>query len=221
MTPRATAVVRFSSLGDVLLAAHVPSMLKHASPGERVLFVTKARYASVLDGHPDIDGLSLLETDGDGAVDAPSSTRLVVRGTLPELAAGLRESKVETMFDLHGNLRSAALRNAVRPARLVRAPKHGWKRRLMVHAKWIPTRPLPPLLRSYRALVGLPGDAPLVPWLRDALSARDRARAAEAREGLEPGGYVVYGVGARWATKRWPLEHFVSLAAAVRKEWGL
>ncbi|HEX5031349.1 MAG TPA: glycosyltransferase family 9 protein [Candidatus Eisenbacteria bacterium] len=220
MTPRTTAVVRFSSLGDVLLAAHVPSMLKRANPGERVLFVTKAHHASVLDGHPDIDGLVLLGTDDDTG-DAPSTTPMLLRGTLPELAAALREAKVETMFDLHGNLRSAALRNAVRPSRLVRAPKHGLKRRLMVHAKWIPTRPLPPLLRGYRALVGLPADDPLKPWLRDALSARDRARAAEAREGLERGGYILYGVGARWATKRWPLEHFVSLAAAVRKEWGL
>ena len=221
MTPRTTAVVRFSSLGDLLLAAHVPSLLKRANPGERVLVVTKACYAAALDGHLDIDGLVLLETAGDDTADAPSSTPVLVRGSLPELAAALREAKVSTMFDLHGNLRSAALRHAIRPSRLVRAPKHGLKRRLMVHAKWIPTRPLPPILDSYRALVGLPDDAPLTPWLRGALTGRDRARAAEAREGLEAGGYIVYGVGARWATKRWPLEHFVSLAAAVRKEWGL
>ncbi|HZV91151.1 MAG TPA: hypothetical protein VFF34_03965, partial [Candidatus Nitrosocosmicus sp.] len=114
MTPRVTAVVRFSSLGDVLLAAHVPSMLKRANPGERVLFVTKARYATVLDGHPDVDGLLLLETAGEDA-SAPSSTPVLARGTLPELAAALREANVETMIDLHGNLRSAALRSAVRP----------------------------------------------------------------------------------------------------------
>jgi heptosyltransferase-2 len=207
MTPRVTAVVRFSSLGDLLLA-------------ERVLFVTKARYASVLDGHPDVDGLLLLETAGDDA-SAPSSTPVLARGTLPELAAALREANVETMIDLHGNLRSAALRSAVRPTRLVRSPKHGLKRRLMVHAKWIPTHPIPPLLRTYRSLLGLPSDTPLRPWLRDALRPGDRVRAAGAREGLAPGGYVVYGVGARWATKRWPLDHFMALGDAVRAEWGL
>ncbi|HEX3112695.1 MAG TPA: glycosyltransferase family 9 protein [Candidatus Eisenbacteria bacterium] len=220
MTPRVTAVVRFSSLGDLLLAAHVPSMLKRANPGERVLFVTKARYATVLDGHPDVDGLLLLETAGEDA-SAPSSTPVLARGTLPELAAALREANIETMIDLHGNLRSAALGSAVRPTRLVRAPKHGLKRRLMVHAKWIPTRPIPPLLRTYRALLGLPPDTPLRPWLRDALRPGDRVRAAGAREGLAPGGYVVYGVGARWATKRWPLGHFMALGNAVRAEWGL
>jgi len=221
MTPRTTAVVRFSSLGDVLLAAHVPSFLKRANPGERVLFITKARYASVLDGHHDVDGLLLLENAGDAAGDAPSSTPVIARGALPDLAAALRDARVDSMIDLHGNLRSAALRNGVRPPNVARAPKHGLKRRLMVHAKWIPTRPLPPLLRTYRSLGGLPADAPLTPWLRNAISARDRARASDARETLQPGTFVVYGVGARWATKRWPLEHFVSLAAAVREEWGL
>src|SRR5690349_15339909 len=157
MTPRTTAVVRFSSLGDVLLAAHVPSFVKRVDAHERVLFVTKARYAAVLDGHPDIDGLLLLE--GDAPEEAPTSTPVLARGGLPDLAAALRDAKAETLFDLHGNLRSAALRNAVRPSRLVRAPKHGLKRRLMVHAKWIPARPLPPLLRSYRALALLPPDA--------------------------------------------------------------
>jgi heptosyltransferase-2 len=221
MAPRSAAVVRFSSLGDVLLAAHVPSFLKRANPEGRVLFVTKARYAQALAGHPDLDGLLLLDEESDAPEDAATGTRVLVRGSLQDLAATLREEEVETIVDLHGNLRSAALRRAVRPGRIVRAPKHGLKRRLMVHAKWIPTRPLPPLLSTYRALAGLAPDAPLRPWLRDALHARDRARAAEARGGLESGGYVVYGVGARWATKRWPSAHFVSLAAAVRKEWGL
>ena len=47
---RAAAVVRLSSLGDVLLAAHVPSFLVRADPGRRVLFVTKERYADLLMG---------------------------------------------------------------------------------------------------------------------------------------------------------------------------
>jgi len=51
---RAAAVVRLSSLGDVLLAAHVPSFLVRADPGRRVLFVTKERYADLLRGHPHV-----------------------------------------------------------------------------------------------------------------------------------------------------------------------
>ena len=212
-----TAVVRFSSLGDVLLAAHVPSFLKRADPNVRVLFVTKARYAAPLEGHPDIDDLFLLE-DGSDEGEAP---RALVRGALPDLAAALRASGLGTLVDLHGNLRSAALRGAVGPIPAVRAPKHGLRRRLMVHAKWLPSRPLPPVLRAYRALAGLPADAPLTPWLQPALHAGDHARAAAAKEGLAAGGYVVYGVGARWATKRWPLRHFVALARSVERETGM
>lgn len=220
------AVVRFSSLGDVLLAAHVPSFLKRAMPDTPTLFVTKGRYATALAGHPDLDGLFLLDdgSSADDAVradDARTGPPILARGALPDLAAGLRATGVDTVIDLHGNLRSAALRRAVGPAQVVRAPKHGLRRRLMVHAKWIHTRPVPPLLRSYRSLAGLPPDASVRPWLRDALTAGDRARAADARSGLTPGGFAVYGVGARWATKRWPLRHFVALARAVEREAGL
>jgi heptosyltransferase II len=214
-----TAVVRFSSLGDVLLAAHVPSFLKRANPDELVYFVTKARYASVLDGHPDIDKFFLLK-DGTEWTAHVAGTKGPAR-PLPELAAVLRSTGTTTIVDLHGSLRSAALRRVVAPARVLRAPKHALRRRLMVHAKWIDSRPVPPILRTYRTLSGLPPDAPLRPWLRDALHGGDHARAAVAREGLAPGGYVVYGVGARWATKRWPLAHFLALANAVRREWGL
>ena len=54
-------VVRLSSLGDVLLAAHLPSLLRAASPGRRVLFLTKERFAGVLRGHPDVDRFYVLE----------------------------------------------------------------------------------------------------------------------------------------------------------------
>jgi ADP-heptose:LPS heptosyltransferase len=179
MAPRSTAVVRFSSLGDVLLAAHVPSFLKRANPGERVSFVTKARYAQVLAGHPDLDDLLLLDDESGAHEDVETGTRVIARGSLPDLAATLRDEGVGTIVDLHGNLRSAALRRAVRPGRIVRAPKHGLKRRLMVHAKWILTGPPP--LPAPTAFRRLRADAPS-PVVEDALDARrDRARAAEAR----------------------------------------
>src|SRR6185295_1520830 len=194
-------VVRFSSLGDVLLAAHVPSFLRTSQPGRRVLFVTKERHAAALRGHPDIDRFYSLR---DGTSDPAEPAPFGFTGGLSDLVAALRRESIAEVIDLHQNLRSSRIVGAFDQAKRTLPPKHGLRRRLMVHARWIRVKPLPPLLETYRALAGLPPDAPLRPWLRDALTESERSRAA-ARLGDDAArGFVFLGVGARWETKRWP-----------------
>ena len=199
---RAAAVVRFSSLGDVLLAAHVPVFLKREEPERRVLFLTKERYADLLRGHPHIDRVhALSEGGGFGA-----------------LVAAMREDGVEEIVDLHRNWRSSRVRAAFPGVKRRVAPKHALRRRLWVYARWLRPKPVPPLLRTYRELAGLDPASELTPWLREALSDAERARGLE-RAGT--GGFVLLGAGARWETKRWPAAHFVRLAERIERERGL
>ncbi|HEY7727419.1 MAG TPA: glycosyltransferase family 9 protein [Candidatus Eisenbacteria bacterium] len=209
------AVLRFSSLGDVLLAAHVPSFLKRVDPGRRVLLVTKERYGQPLAGHPHIDRLYLLEEKGrDPAAAAP----LGVRGTLGDLVATMRLERVDALYDLHGTLRTGRVLASFPAARRAVAPKHAFRRRLWVHARWLKPAAVPPVLATYRRVAGLAEDAPLTPWLSEALSPEERRRAGE-RVGDAP--FLLLGVGARWRTKRWPLRHFLGLAEAVERTLGL
>lgn len=211
-------VVRFSSLGDVLLAAHVPSLLRAAESGRRVLFVTKERYAGALRGHPDIDRFYILR---DGTSNPAEPAPLGYVGSLGDLVAALRLEAIAEVIDLHQNLRSSRIVGAFDQAKRTLPPKHGLRRRLMVHARWLRVKPVPPLLETYRSLAGLPPDAPLKPWLRDALTEGERTRAM-ARLGADQGrGFVFLGVGARWETKRWPARHFVALGASIASELGL
>jgi lipopolysaccharide heptosyltransferase II len=205
--PRLAAVVRFSSLGDVLLAAHVPSFLRRVQPDRRVVFVTKERYAGVLRGHPDVDRVLALG-------DHP--------GAWPELVASARALGDVDLYDLHGTWRSWRLGAALGShARVIRAPKHGLRRRLMVFAKWIHPAPLQPLLRTYRSLAGAsPADA-LRPWLREALDDGERERESEVRDAAGVAGFVLLGVGARWRTKRWPARHFAALGSVIERDLGL
>jgi heptosyltransferase-2 len=208
----AAAVVRFSSLGDVLLAAHVPSFLRAADPGRRVLFMTKERYAGVLRGHPDVDRFYVL---ADGSADPAAPAPLGIRGRLSDLIASLKREGVEQVIDLHQNLRSSRVVGALDRVERTFPSKHGLRRRLMVVAKWLKPEPLPPLLATYRVIAGLSADAPLRPWLRDALTESERTRAV-AR--LGPGArrpFVLLGVGARWETKRWPARHFAALGSRL------
>ncbi|HEY6221524.1 MAG TPA: glycosyltransferase family 9 protein [Candidatus Eisenbacteria bacterium] len=208
-------VVRFSSLGDVLLAGHVPSFLRAADPGRRVLFVTKEQYAVALRGHPDIDRFYALR---DGTSDPAEPAPFGFVGALGDLVAALRREGIAEVVDLHQNLRSSRIVGAFDQAKRTLPQKHGLRRRLMVYARWIGVKPVPPLLETYRSLAGLPTDTPLKPWLRDALTEVERSRAMARRA---EGGFVFLGVGARWETKRWPARHFVALGAAIASELGV
>ena len=199
----AAAVVRFSSLGDVLLAAHLPAFLKRRDPSRPVLFVTKERYAGILAGHPHVDRVLALE-DEDGSFEA--------------LEDAIRVEPVEEVFDLHRNWRSSRILAVLPDAARRLAPKHALRRRLWVYARWLQPTPVPPVLRTYRALAGLAPDAPLVPWLERALSDAERAH-AEAR--IPAREFVLLGVGARWATKRWPPSRFATLAERLERESGV
>jgi heptosyltransferase-2 len=202
---RAAAVVRFSSLGDVLLAAHVPVFLKREDPSRSVLFVTKERYADLLRGHPDLDRVHALR-EGE---------------PLEDLIAALREDGVDEIVDLHRNWRSSRVRAAFPGAGSRLAPKHALQRRLWVYARWLRPRSVPPLLRTYRELAGLDPAAELTPWLRNSLSDTERALGLE-RVGSEARarGFVLLGPGARWGTKRWLAGHFVRLAERIEQERG-
>jgi ADP-heptose:LPS heptosyltransferase len=219
--PRGAAlVVRFSSLGDVLLAAHLPSFLRMADPGRRVVFLTKERYADILRGHPDLARVYRLTGRGPDHPDPAAPAPFGLAGSIGDLRSALRHEEIEEAYDLHQNFRSRRLLAAVRRARRVRSPKHALRRRLMVVAKWLHPKPLPPLLDTYRALAGVSPGTSARPWLRDALGDSERARAA-ARLGADAERTAFLGVGARWETKRWPADRFVALGERLAREAGL
>lgn len=211
-------VVRLSSLGDVLLAAHLPSLLRAASPGRRVLFLTKERFAGVLRGHPDVDRFYVLE---DGSSDPAAPGPLGVKGSTGDLRLPLRREGIEEVFDLQQNFRSSRATGSLENARRIPFEKHGVRRRLLVHARWFRPSPLAPLLRRYRVLAGLTETMPLRPWLRDALTAEERSRASERLGALAEPGFILIAPGARWATKRWPARHAAALGSLVTRETGL
>ncbi len=212
------AVVRFSSLGDVLLAGHVPSFLRRADPARRVLFVTKERFAGVLRGHPDVDRFYMLE---DGSSDPSAPAPLGVRGRLGDLISALRREGVAEVIDLHQNLRSSRIAGALDRAKRTLPPKHALRRRLLVYARWLKPRPVPPLLTTYRVHAGLPPDAPLRSWLRESLTESEVARARDRLGPAAEEGFVLLGAGAGWETKRWPARYFVELAESIDRISGL
>ncbi|HTB33436.1 MAG TPA: glycosyltransferase family 9 protein [bacterium] len=196
-------LLRFSSLGDVVLATAAARAVKEQRPRSQVILATKAAFAPLLEGQPDLDAVWALEPEGLGA--------LVRRAR----AAGL-----DAVVDLHSSLRSRLV------AALAGAPATRWQsaalnRRLRVRSKGQGLAEPPPVYQRYGRAVqkalGLRTDLPVpLPRLKV-----DPAAAAWAGDWLAGQGWtgaeplLAVSPGAAWATKRWP-----HLAACLRELAG-
>ena len=85
-------IIRFSSIGDIVLTTPVIRCLKKQLPGCEVHYATKKEYASVLAHNPYIDKFHFLEKD------------------LSPLVQQLKAEKFDQVIDLHNNLRTSHIR---------------------------------------------------------------------------------------------------------------
>ncbi len=89
-------VIRFSSIGDIVLTTPILRCLKKVRGMEiEVHFVTKKIFAVLLEGNPHVDHLHLLE------------------GQLKDLIRRLKTERFDLIIDLHHNLRSAIVKLAL------------------------------------------------------------------------------------------------------------
>jgi heptosyltransferase-2 len=195
-------LVRFSSIGDVLLTTPLIRALHARHPDVPLVFVTKEAFAPLVADHPYLDRVVAL---------APGEP---LRG----LARQLRALDPTRGLDLHGSLRSAALRLLV-PCRW-----HGYSKRKLARGVLIATkidlygRRVPVAERYFEAArdldVRADGDPPEF-FLASA--ARDWAARWLRERDLERTPLAVLAPGAAHVTKRWPLERWVALAQRLRE----
>jgi ADP-heptose:LPS heptosyltransferase len=89
--PLKILVVRFSSIGDIVLTTPVVRMLKKQLNAE-VHYLTKSTYVSVLQNNPYIDSVYQIED------------------SINEVIADLKNEKYDYVIDLHNNLRTQILK---------------------------------------------------------------------------------------------------------------
>lgn len=81
-------IIRFSSIGDIVLTTPVVRCLKNQLPGCEIHYLTKAGFEPVLRGNPYIDHFHFLD------------------GNFRSILKTLRGQQFDYIIDLHGNLRS-------------------------------------------------------------------------------------------------------------------
>lgn len=109
-------IVRFSSLGDIILTTPVYKNLKQSLPGCRITVAVKRKYAGILDGNPHVDAVLPLE-EGEG---------------LLSYLSRVRSGNYDILIDLHSNLRSRFLSVLGGIPKVLRYRKAAMERRLFV-----------------------------------------------------------------------------------------
>jgi ADP-heptose:LPS heptosyltransferase len=89
-------IVRFSSIGDIVLTTPVIRCIKKQVPGAEVHYLTKASFARVLQANPYVDKLILIEKE------------------ITEVLAELKGEHYDCIIDLHHNLRTKRLISALK-----------------------------------------------------------------------------------------------------------
>jgi ADP-heptose:LPS heptosyltransferase len=109
-------VIRFSSIGDIVLTSPVVRCLKHQVKDAEVHFVTKRKFENILDANPNIDKIHGFEEN------------------LGEIFAELKEEKFDYIIDLHNNYRSSRIKRKLKaPAYSVN--KLNWQKMLLIRFK--------------------------------------------------------------------------------------
>ena len=196
---RHIAVIRLSSLGDVVLTLPTVRALRAAYPAATLDFWTMEEYADVVKNDPAISHVRELERDASRIED------------LVSMSAEFEDC--DLIVDLHSSLRSRVLSFQPRIP-VLRAPRYRVRRSLLVHARWLKPAPVPPAVTRFAAalqplglaVTGAPElrvDAESERWAREWLAARGWSRP------------VAIAPGARHATKRWPESHWGALVGRL------
>ena len=200
MDAQAVLLVRFGSLGDVVLACAAGQALAAQRPDLLVTFLVKEEYAALVRAQPWAHATWEL---------APGEQRGA--HALKDWRARVRAAGFVAAVDLQTSPRSRALL-AGQP-QVLRWNAARWQRRRWVSLRWTRPAPVRPAwLRFVDALAPLGVDAARAQPPRLAAPADSVAR-AQAWLATWPGGPLTFlAPGARWPTKRWPEASFLAVA---------
>ncbi len=198
-SPRVLAI-RFSSLGDLVLTTPLLRAIKHTHPTSRITLVTRREYEPLFAHNPRLE--RVIGWEG--------------RTPLRALAGELRRGGWTHRLDLHGSVRSLALRRMI-GGRWGTYPKHRLHRAILIRAKRnLYTDRRPVAERYFDAARGLQvapdGGPPEVFVSMESVAAADQL----LREGGVGSGTLVALVpGAAHGTKQWPEHHWITLVATL------
>jgi lipopolysaccharide heptosyltransferase II len=183
-------IIRFSSIGDIVLTTPVMRCLKTQLPHTEIHYVTKKAFRTLLENNPYVDKIHSIEKD------------------VKEIADTLKNEHYDAVIDLHNNLRSLQIK------RLLKKPSTAFKKLnfrkwLLVNLK-INTMPAVHVVDRYLQTVahlGIKNDGKGLDYF---ISAKDEIN-LQTLPPTHQQGYIGFVIGAKHFTKQLPVEKLISI----------
>ncbi len=189
-------VLRFSSIGDIVLTTPVVRALKTQLDDVQVHYATKPPFRGMLENNPYIDRVHVLA------------------GSLRELIRELKAEAFDVVIDLHHNLRTWQIKRALgRPAHSF--DKLNLQKWMLVNLKMnrLPNRHIVDRYMDTVKALGVKMDALGLDFF---IPDRDEV----PLDWLPPGfqqGYVAYAIGGQHNTKKLPVKRMIELCDKINK----
>lgn len=194
-------IIRFSSLGDVILATSVIDAVHRLWPKSKITFVVKEEYSPALEGNPYLEHIIRVDAEG---------RKL---GSLLRLGKDLRGRRFDLVLDLQGGPRGRILAAATGAPRRSRVRSRRLARMMMVARppRW--RVQLPHAVERYLECVERWAPEPVVSsgprvWVAESEISRANNRLGSTRARR----LVAIAPGAKWRAKRWPERYYAGLA---------
>ena len=187
-------VIRFSSIGDIILTSPVVRCLKKQRPEAEIHFLTKAQFRDLVAHSPYVDKVHTLEGD--------------LAGVLP----ALKKEGYTAIIDLHHNLRTLKVKRTLGvPAHSF--PKLNLEKWMLVNLKRDRMPPIHIVDRylSTVAHLGVKNDGAGL----DLFIPQEREVALSTLPESHRNGYVALCIGAAHFTKRLPEHQLIALASQL------
>ncbi len=189
-------ILRFSSIGDIVLTSPVIRCLKQQVTDAEVHYATRRYFLPVIEHNPSIDKRFFLDED------------------LSTLINQLKAEKYDYIIDLHHNLRTLSVKNQLR-VKSFSFNKINIEKWLMVNFK-INRLPKTHIVDRYMETVksfGVTNDGKGLDYF---ISAEDE-KAIEKIPETHRNGYIGFVIGARHVTKKLPVEKIVSICTKINQ----
>ncbi len=183
-------IIRFSSIGDIVLTTPVIRAIKTQLPLSTVHYLTKKKFADILDNNPYIDQLHVLDQ------------------SLSDVISVLKKEKYDVIIDLHHNARTFLIKKRL-CVKSYSFPKLNLQKWLLVNLKRNAMPPLHVVDRYFETVkkIGIINDEQPCDYF---ISKENEVDIYEKYH-LQTGSYISIAIGAQFATKRMPLEKLTEI----------
>jgi len=191
-------IIRFSSIGDIVLTSPVVRCLKKQLPDVELHYLTKAGFAPIVNANPYVSQVKVLDKDW------------------KKMMQDLNAENYDLIVDLHHNIRTWRIKRGLAKVRSVAFDKLNYQKWLMVRFK-INKLPNIHIVDRYLGTVQYLGvrndDEGLDFFIKD----MDKMSLSDMLPAHFQNGYIGLVIGASYETKQLPVSKLIELCQTIQK----